>query len=619
MQKLIFIIGKRKAGTTFLFHALAADFKPTVKDRSWPETQAMLEAFQRSGAQTGVIAKADAIYDVSGLIRTIEQSGFDIRNVLFVVLDRDPYQRFLSFLDHARKQVFMAIEKAKQGFDEEENQALIGFKTLQSKGLTIYAYDYSDIASQKIESLSGVPLRPVEKRANARGDVLPFFRLIAMFAERPWYQRIRQHAWMMALKDLYYAKLAKKRGRKNGSVRIAVLGSVAGPIDGQRRLTRIFVEKSSFSTHVIDYHDHRAVWGIFKIMLQFVRCCWIALSGQCDAVYLAISRTKFGLIRDTMLSAPFMMRHIPILSHVHGAEFDAFYYHDASLRALKAWQLNQISSHIFIDQSLLPDHTNRPRDAVVLRNPLPKFASDAALSKSKSDQEAPLSAGFISSFVPGKGLESYLTLARTLGDTFSYIVAGGAHAKHQAYGKALVDELSAERRIKYLGYLTDPTSFYAACDVVVFPTHYVSEAVPGVVLEALAFGCAVVLRRTNALPLVFQEAPILWFDDDEELIDVMRQLSRGDIADMRNQRGQRRAWVCNAFPSETDWVAAIETYLLNWHQREKPELSALSHASTAKNVDGQMTPSEDKMPTAIPNVRPNAPAEMDINPVREVP
>lgn len=350
----------------------------------------------------------------------------------------------------------------------------------------------------------------------------------------------------------------------NRSERIVVLGSVAGPVDGQRRLTKTFRDSTRFRTTTLDFNLHRHMLGPFVLATQFIIAVSIALRGQVDVCYLASSRSRFGMFRDFLLFYPFWLTRVPIVAHIHGAEFGEFFLVDPSLGGLKRKYLLCLSRIILIHEAFLPDISWVHDKSVVVRNPIPKFAAAAARETSiRAREQAIVTFGFISSFVPGKGLEAFLRVANIFSSRAKFLVAGGVNRGFAAYGKSAVAKVRAQGSVEYMGYLKNPESFYGRCDYVIFPTYYASEAVPGVVIEALTFGCVPIVLARRTLVQVFDGAPIIWLSDISDLEGVMgRELSQGETVRIaRDSLGPK--WVAGQFPSETRWVDSVDEVLLD--------------------------------------------------------
>lgn len=71
--------------------------------------------------------------------------------------------------------------------------------------------------------------------------------------------------------------------------------------------------------------------------------------------------------------------------------------------------------------------------------------------------------------------------------------------------------LGLHGRVHFLGPLTDMPAFYAALDLLLFPSPPGVEGMPGIVLEALGMGCAVLAQESGPLREMAPVAPRLHF------------------------------------------------------------------------------------------------------------
>jgi glycosyltransferase involved in cell wall biosynthesis len=103
---------------------------------------------------------------------------------------------------------------------------------------------------------------------------------------------------------------------------------------------------------------------------------------------------------------------------------------------------------------------------------------------------AGLVVGFAGRLVPQKRPEDFIELAArfaALGPEVTFLAAGEG-SRRDRY-EELARRAGADH-LRFLGYVDDMRSFYAACDVLVLPSR--SEGCPNVVLEAMAMGAVVI-------------------------------------------------------------------------------------------------------------------------------
>ena len=107
---------------------------------------------------------------------------------------------------------------------------------------------------------------------------------------------------------------------------------------------------------------------------------------------------------------------------------------------------------------------------------------------------AKLVVGFAARLCPQKRPEDFLGMAAELAalhPEVSFLIAGDG-SRLPAY-QAMAERSPAAAQVRFLGYVDDIRSFYAACDIVVLPSR--SEGCPNVVLESMAMRRALVVSN----------------------------------------------------------------------------------------------------------------------------
>jgi glycosyltransferase involved in cell wall biosynthesis len=346
--------------------------------------------------------------------------------------------------------------------------------------------------------------------------------------------------------------------RKAAQMHVTILGQIDGPIGGQSRLTRAYHDSRPGRTAVLEFLGHKAWNGPFVLASQLIRAFWLVMTGQTNAAYVAMSRSNFGMIRDLFLLMPFILARRPIIAHVHGAEFDAFYLDNPRFARLKALYLARVTRFIFVNEVFVPRRPDLAGRSTFIRNPIPGFAV-RGLDKISPVTRGPRPClGFISTFARGKVIEDFLHIAELFEGRADFAVAGGPSHEDRAYGEQIMARIASMPQIAYMGYLSDPTPFYARCDAMIFPTSFASETSSLVIIEALALCTHPIVRRHNRLTDIFGAAPISWFDDRNGLAaQVENVLVRSAEAMLADQaRGQ--AWIKGYFPTEAEWADQVE-------------------------------------------------------------
>jgi glycosyltransferase involved in cell wall biosynthesis len=132
-----------------------------------------------------------------------------------------------------------------------------------------------------------------------------------------------------------------------------------------------------------------------------------------------------------------------------------------------------------------------------------------------------------------------LTALAELPDAYLWIAgAGPAEAKL----KAMAEALGVERRVRFLGWRTDPSALYGAADVCVFPSRH--EPLGNVVIQAWAHGLPVVAAASQGPRALIEEGRdglLIPIDDAAALAEGVRNLlADKTFAKKLAERGRQR-------------------------------------------------------------------------------
>jgi glycosyltransferase involved in cell wall biosynthesis len=137
--------------------------------------------------------------------------------------------------------------------------------------------------------------------------------------------------------------------------------------------------------------------------------------------------------------------------------------------------------------------------AAVVRNgvDLAMFAPDEARAPALRPRGAPLVVGFAARLAPPKRPQDFVAMAARVARTHpeaTFLVAG--EGSRRARYEEMARAAGLGDRLRFLGFVGDMASFYAACDIVTLPSQ--SEGCPNVVLEAMAMRRPIVAADTPA-------------------------------------------------------------------------------------------------------------------------
>ena len=134
-----------------------------------------------------------------------------------------------------------------------------------------------------------------------------------------------------------------------------------------------------------------------------------------------------------------------------------------------------------------------------------RIESDESNAALKHSVGYPFHLGFISNLCADKGLWTFLDVVDRLqaaGDAVKATIAGPVEPADTVFQQAFEQRLRRMNDVVWLGAVHGDarTSFYAQLDLLVFPTVYVNESEPFVILEALAHGVPVIATPRGCIP-----------------------------------------------------------------------------------------------------------------------
>ena len=264
---------------------------------------------------------------------------------------------------------------------------------------------------------------------------------------------------------------------------------------------------------------------LLRYTLQFLR-------HRPDAVYLMVTRSKLGCVKDCVVMTLAGWRGVPIVVHVRGGDLGVFF---RQLRGFWRWMVNRAYQRVAIGivlgeslraqfDGLLPSHQVR----VVLNSWLD---SDESLRPDRTPRgpKAPLRITFLSNVLPSKGLYDALegvALAIRQGVKLEFRFAGdfldhdGAIAKLPGLAKDNLPASSLERKytellatlgiedhVVRLGVIAGASKWelLADTDILLLPIYNPTEGQPLTVIEAMRAGCAIIATACGGLVDITEE------------------------------------------------------------------------------------------------------------------
>ena len=292
-------------------------------------------------------------------------------------------------------------------------------------------------------------------------------------------------------------------------MKILAVGPAAFPITGQSVAFHVAAKVEGVSTILINSSEREGLTALLSYAEYWIRLILIFLFRRFDICYFTCSRTLFGFfVRDLPLVLLMSIKGVKIVNHLHGADFIRF---RMNLNFWMRWLLDSIYAKVDTSIVLLPamkeQFATYPNMRIeVISNFYDQDDVYVELVRQKVTTgltHRPLNILFLSSLVPEKGL-------LTLLEAFEYCVQRRLDIHLDVAGsgsESIVAKINwySERtqgRVQYHGVVEGiaKQNLLLNADVVSLPTYYETEAQPIVLIEGMAFGCALHTSRHNYIP-----------------------------------------------------------------------------------------------------------------------
>ncbi|MDD9148992.1 glycosyltransferase family 4 protein [Sporolactobacillus sp. CQH2019] len=313
--------------------------------------------------------------------------------------------------------------------------------------------------------------------------------------------------------------------------RLLVIGPVPPPIHGEslaiRHLAGSEMTREKFQVTVVNTNRKRVNGGgkfsfikIFQDIAIMIRIRRIAGKGQADIVYLSISQTKLGLLRDALIIFLIAGKTDQIVAHLHGNHLknvlESFHRIPAGFIF---HMMRKIDTGIVLSRGLSANFMNLPRRIEVIANGIEKdfirTQEIASFSKVKSGEGHCFTLLYLSNLIEAKGF-GHLILAVV--DLLRQQLNVRLLLAGQIYDRKRFDQLMAQvageqfdSRIRYLGTVTGvkKKQLLLRSDAMVLPTRYRIEGQPISIIEGMAAGLPIISSAQGAIPELIEGSGIV--------------------------------------------------------------------------------------------------------------
>lgn len=279
-----------------------------------------------------------------------------------------------------------------------------------------------------------------------------------------------------------------------------------------------------------------------------IRCILCFAFYRPDVIYLTKGSTKAGFFRDLciLISKTLLSRKSVFIVHLKGGNYDSFYYSCSEWwqRSIRFF-LRNVDKIIVLGQSLVKMYDFFPQvesKITVIENALTNEEFTPGKTENH-DSVDKVNIIYLSNLIYTKGYGHILDACKILierGVTNFYMRFAGAFMRSpddpvdidmKNYQEKFLTDIASSglsNYITYMGVVTGDSkvNYLRDADVFVLPTQYHVEGQPVSIIEAMAYGCAIVTTNYRSIPDLVEEggnSVYVNYADSQSIADALER------------------------------------------------------------------------------------------------
>ena len=301
---------------------------------------------------------------------------------------------------------------------------------------------------------------------------------------------------------------------------VLIVGPTPPPAHGISVLTELLLRSSltqSFEVVHLDTADRRTLDNVGRfefhnVMLALyhgARFHWLLLRKRPALVYMPVSESRLGFLRDSLFLLPSRLWGIPLVLHLHGGYLDTLYAkRSAVFQWLMRFSFSQAARAIVLSEGFRVKFAGLVEaDRVrVVYNGIPPTLYDACKKIDRSARGSmPRTVLFLGGLIESKGFFDLLrAIPLVLQETTDvrFVFVGDKSFPEARRAMDWVHEQSLDPYVSFLGTRSgnDKIRIFQESDIFAFPTWYPLEGQPVAIIEAMAAGLPVLTTRHATIP-----------------------------------------------------------------------------------------------------------------------
>ncbi len=316
---------------------------------------------------------------------------------------------------------------------------------------------------------------------------------------------------------------------------VLIVGPTPPPAHGISVLTELLLQsilKESFDVIHLDTADRRTLDNVGRFEFRNValalyhgaRFQWLLLSRQPALVYMPVSESRLGFVRDSLFLLPSRLQGVPVVLHLHGGYLDTLYAERGTVfQWLMRFCFGQAARAIVLSDSFRGKFTGLvEEDRIrVVYNGIPLTIYEACKNRPRSaGDSSPKTVLFLGGLIESKGFFDLLrsvplVLEQTTAVRFVFV--GDTSFPEAKRAQEWANQHSLDSYVKFLGPRSGDSKIriFQESDVFAFPTWYPLEGQPVAMIEAMAAGLPVLTTRHATIPEILGEDGALYVNKQD--------------------------------------------------------------------------------------------------------
>jgi glycosyltransferase involved in cell wall biosynthesis len=346
---------------------------------------------------------------------------------------------------------------------------------------------------------------------------------------------------------------------------VLVIGPIPPPAQGVSVFTENLLASSlreTFRLVHLDTSDRRPSltnlghFDLRNVALALQHGCrfqWILWRHRPALIYLPISETDLGFLRDCLFLIPARLLRSRTVVQMHGGHLDTLYAKaNRFLKWLMRFCLRRVDRVVILGESfrgklsrLVP-----PEKVRVVPIGIPSEILEVARRNTQAPRNGKRTVLFLGTLLESKGLMDLLhavPLVLEKKKDVQFLFVGDKSFADARVARQWAHEHGVAHRVRFVGTKSGPEKIdaFLEADTFAFPTWYPLEGQPIVLLEAMSAGLPILTTRHATIPEMLGEDGALYVNkhDPEDVAAKLCLLLENDDLRARMGRGNQQRFL----------------------------------------------------------------------------